>query len=236
MPNKKNNTQQQHYSTQQKTDFMKTIKNRNPKMYPIQLLLPKMANLLDTIRTIFLPSMLILALSSCGDNGNGDSKMEANMDTMKARVENKVDEMKEQRQENQDANFVQDAIKANNKELYLLKLGVDKGTSKELKSHAKMMWDDHQKLGEQLNAYAAAHNITVSTDQPTSGLADDKAGTDWDKRWVKDMADEHEKATNDFEAERDKANDPALKDMVVNTIPTLRSHWDMVKGLQDKMK
>jgi putative membrane protein len=189
---------------------------------------------MNKISYLLFPGLLFLG--AC--NSNTGQKVENSFDTMSQKVENAIDTVKSDYRENKDENFVKDVIKANTSELHLIALAKEKGTNKELKSHAKMMEGDHKKLGEKMQAYAASKNIKVDIDSNDmkSNFDTDKAGADWDKNWVDKMADEHQKTISKFEDKQKDANDNELKTIVTNTLPTLHSHLDMVKKLQDKMQ
>lgn len=178
--------------------------------------------------------MAALFAASCSDSTQ--SKMEDKADTLAAKVENKVEEVKDDMKQKQDENFVKDVIHANTKEMHLLKLAAQKGTSKEVRDAAKKMQPDHDKMGEAFRNYAGAKGITIEADSSDmkDGMDDDKAGTDWDKNWVDRMVDDHQKLVNKFE--ENSVNDVELRKIITESLPALRSHLDASKAMQDKMK
>lgn len=185
------------------------------------------------ITSIILVS--ITALAACNNTGEG---IKNDTDTAVATMQNKVNEVKDELKDNHDENFVADVIKSNSKELHLLWLATHKATRKDIKDIAKKMTVDHKKLGDDMSAYAAKNNIKADVDSSDikSDLDDDKAGADWDKKWLNSLADAHQNTIEKFEKEEGKANNDELKTMVMNALPTLRQHYDMVKNIQDKMK
>ena len=56
------------------------------------------------------------------------------------------------------------------------------------------------------------------------------------EEWTDEMVDAHEKTISRFESAQKDVKDEELRTMITNTLPTLRSHLDMMKGLQAKMK
>lgn len=178
----------------------------------------------------------LLTLGAC--NSNTEEKMESTMDTISQKVDNAVDSAKSNIAEYRDENFVEDVIKANTEEMHLLALATKKGTDKELKGHAKMMMADHKKMGMEMGDYAKKKGIAVDVDSSDmkSNMDDDAAGADWDRNWVDKMVSAHEDVISKFEKKEQNAGDEELKAMVSKTLPTLRSHLDMVKGLQAKMQ
>jgi putative membrane protein len=141
---------------------------------------------------------------------------------------------------NPDSVFIVKVVLSNNKELEMLKAGMDKGTLKTLKNDAKMMRADHMKLGETIKKYAAQKGYTIPTGD--DGKADidlnkisTETGNDWDKAWTDDMIDDHNDAISTFEKYQDKVNAAALKSIISNTLPTLHTHLQMVQTLKEKL-
>jgi len=190
-----------------------------------------MKNVLQKIACTFFVAMFV---ASCSDSSQ--DKMKQKADTLAAKVENKVDEVKDDMKQRQDENFVKDVIHANAKELHLLELAAKKGTAKDVRDAAKKMQPDHEKLGEAFHNYAAGIGVVVDADSTDmqDKMDDDKVGADWDRNWVDKMVDGHQKMVNKFEEHN--VNDPELKKMVTESLPTLRSHLDMARAIQDKMK
>jgi len=133
--------------------------------------------------------------------------------------------------------FVEDAATDNTREMAWLQAGLDHGTSKELKAHAKMMMADHKKLGDEVKGYAAQKSMEVPS-VDTAGVASlsEKPGKDWDKAWVDKMVDAHKDAIDKFESAQGKVTDPDLKAIIDKALPTLHSHYDMMVKMQEKMK
>lgn len=177
----------------------------------------------------------VFLITAC--NNTTSEKVEEKMDTMANNAQNAMNNMTDDKNDSaDDAEFVRDIAKSNDMELHMLAQGRTMGTDAELKSNAKKMEADHKKLAQQVKEYAASKNITLDTaDMDHDMDKNDKKGADWDKKWADDMVDEHEKDIKKFEDEQDDVLDPALKDMITNTLPILRSHLDMSKKLQEKL-
>ncbi len=202
------------------------------------------------IRThhIFLFAALLSA-SACNNSSDGTNStadnVAAKVDTVandiKQGAENAVNEVKNAIEGNPDSNFVVKATAANMEELKILQAGWDNGTDKELKGHAKMMIADHKKLGTKVKDYSGKKGYALPADD--NGKGDDAVaslnkktkGKDWDKAWVDKMVDGHNDAISLFEKYQDKVKDADLKNMITNTLPTLHSHLDMMKKMQDKL-
>ena len=143
---------------------------------------------------------------------------------------------------NPDSSFVLNAGTQNEDEMKLLQAGIDKGTSAELKAHAKMMLADHKKLGTEVKAYAAKKKYSTfsSSDSKASDEMSDlnknKAGKEWDKAWTDKLVDGHEKTISLFEKNQGNVKDSTLSGMITKALPTLHSHLTMVQGLQNSQK
>ena len=197
--------------------------------------------------------LLIAGLLSVTACNNSQTNQASNMvdsaaakaDTMAANVktdvQNAASDVRDAMVHNPDSSFAVKAAATNMAELKVLQAGIDNGTGKDLKSHAKMMMADHKKLGAGMKAYADKKGYTLPADD--GGKGDDaiaminksNKGADWDKAWVDHMVSAHEDCISMFEKGQKDVKDDELRTMITNALPTLHSHLDMMKGLQDKM-
>lgn len=209
-----------------------------------------------TIRHFFLGCLLTAALASCGGNESGGSATDSTgttgvtdtsntvADQMKSGVDTIADKINSifSNSNNPDSSFVLNAGTQNDDEMKLLQAGISKGTSAELKNHAKMMLADHKKMGQEVKAYAAKKKY--STLSPSDSKAADElkdinshtVGADWDKAWTDKLVDGHEKTVRLFEKGQTSVKDPTLSGMITKTLPTLKNHLTMVQGLQNSLK
>jgi putative membrane protein len=191
---------------------------------------------------------LALCLAACNGASNSGGVADSTADKMKS-AEGKVEEaasqastaVKEALKSNPDSSFVTDVAAGNMEEIVVLQAGMDKGSNKTLKAHAKMMLKDHESLKKSLADYAGKHGYTLPADDGGAGQKDvdnmnGKAGAEWDKAWTSFMFDAHEKVIGKFEGAKGQMKDDELKTMITATLPTLHSHLDMMKSLQEKLK
>ncbi|MBS1585422.1 MAG: DUF4142 domain-containing protein [Bacteroidetes bacterium] len=178
-----------------------------------------------------------LALSTSCNSSNSSQTTSDTTATVGEKMTAAADSVKAAVTPDPNKSFVNDAVTDNTKELAWLQAGVDHGTSKELKAHAKMMIADHQKLGDEVKAYATRKGISLPN-VDTTGVASlsEKPGKDWDKAWVNKMVDAHQNAIDMFTSAQGKVTDPELKATIDKALPVLHSHYDMVKKMQDSMK
>lgn len=214
-----------------------------------------MGHLLTKTTIVAVSFSFLGLLAGCNGNSSSSSssdstKMGAMADAAKEKLktaEGSVEEaankttssVEESMARNPDSTFVEEVMTANNEEISLLQAGMDKATSKDLKSTAKMMIADHKGLKEKLEKFAAKNNYPVTGDQGNAQKEIDdmasKSGNDWDKAWAEKMFNAHEKAIGKFEGAKNNVKIAELKSLIETTLPTLRSHLEMVRNLQAKL-
>jgi putative membrane protein len=190
---------------------------------------------LKNVQLLFVGCSLMLATAACNSSTSSSSTTDTTatasapaMDT--ATPAPPVDA-------NKDQDFVTDVVKANRHEIMMLKNGIANGTNKTLKSDARKMLADHEKVNTDLVAYAGKKNIALPDADTT--MKDDisaKPGKDWDKAWTDDMVEGHQKTITRFEKGQQEVGDQDLKDWITKTLPTLHAHLDMMQQLQTSMK
>jgi len=134
--------------------------------------------------------------------------------------------------------FINYVVKANAEEMTWLKAGIQNGTSKELKDHAKMMLKDHEKMGTEVKDYLSKTTTVTAPALDTMNVVDLKEakGADWDKAFTNKMVDAHEDLLDKLKTAQKDVKDAQLLTIVNGAIPVVQSHYDMVKGMKDKMK
>lgn len=116
-----------------------------------------------------------------------------------------------------------------------------KASSASVKKLAQHMVDAHTKANKELMDLATAKGITMpnaieESDEKDIADINEKTGKDYDKAFVDELIDRHEKAINLFEKTSENAKDPEIKAWFGKTLPELRKHLDMAKAEQDKLK
>lgn len=141
--------------------------------------------------------------------------------------------------ESKEADFVTDALKSSTTEIAWLKAGINKGTDNEVKSTATKMLLDHETLTSELKDYAQTNNIAVpNVDTSNVVTIREKPGVEWDEEWVDEVSDDYEHMVNRFERAdlRISDEDTVLKNIIAKTLPTLRSHMDASRKLENKFE
>jgi len=192
----------------------------------------------------------VIAVCSCNNAGNNTAqnmadsaaaKVDTAVQAVKQGAQNLADEADNIMNGNVDSNFVVKAAATNNAEMKILQAGIDMGTDKEIKVHARMMLADHKKLGEKVKAYASKKGYILpegdngKSDKEMTKLNNNSNGAEWDKEWVNHMVSAHQDAIDMFEKAENNVKDPDLKNIIADALPTLNSHLEMMKKLQDRI-
>lgn len=139
-----------------------------------------------------------------------------------------------------DLAFMNDAAPGGMAEVELGKLAASKTQNAEVKAFAQKMVEDHSKAGEELKSLATQKKVTLPPDvMPTHKELMDKlsklSGADFDKGYVQAMVEAHEKDVAAFENVSKTAADTDVKAFATKTLPTLKMHLEMIKGMAGKM-
>ena len=139
-----------------------------------------------------------------------------------------------------DLAFMNDAAPGGMAEVELGKLAVSKTQNAEIKAFAQKMIVDHSKAGDELKQLATQKKVTLPPDVlPAHKQLMEKlsklSGADFDKEYVKAMVEAHEKDVTAFENVSKTAADADVKAFATKTLPTLKMHLEMIKGMADKM-
>jgi putative membrane protein len=143
--------------------------------------------------------------------------------------------------DNVDREFLQNITAANQREIALGQLALQKATNPSVREFAEMMVRDHQQAGDELRQVLSKHTIQlpVSTDDTNDArerLAD-LTGAEFDREFMNTMVDEHEKAV---EMVRDEAEDndthADIRQWASKTLPTLQQHLDRAKQLDEMLE
>ena len=139
-----------------------------------------------------------------------------------------------------DLTFVIDAAPSGMGEIELGKLAASKAQNADVKAFGQKMVEDHSKVIEDVKALMIQKKVLLpSSVMPTHIEVMDKlsklSGADFDQEYVKAMVAAHEKDVAAFENVSKTAADADVKAFATKTLPTLRMHLEMIKGIQAKM-
>jgi len=188
------------------------------------------------IRSIFFASLMgLFFIVSCkNENKPADSEEVA--------TEQNDEKFDNNDSKEDDSEVLVNAAETNLLEIEVGKLAQTKGTSAHVKEMGKMLEADHSKALSDLQAFAAKKSVslpTVITDdgkEHYSDLNGKEAGKDFDRKFADMMVDGHEDAIKKMEDASKNANDAEVRTWAAGMIPTLQTHLDHAKKLQDELK
>lgn len=147
----------------------------------------------------------------------------------------------------QDRSFLEEVAQANQGEIEMGRLALQKASNSSVKTYAQRLIDDHTKNQEELESLAREKGVTL----PTAGYGRTKAepeesaseraemqrlsrmsGAEFDRAFVMQAVQDHEKAINTFEEEMRSTNDADIRNYVSMTLPTLRAHLNQAEQLR----
>lgn len=139
-----------------------------------------------------------------------------------------------------DRQFVMDAARDGMSEVELGRLASERASSDDVKKFAHQMIDDHSKAGDELMQLASQKGITAPKDVGAKEKAlrdrlSKLSGADFDRQYMREMVDDHNKAVAKFQREASNGKDPDLKAWASKTLPTLRHHLEMARETSRKV-
>ena len=199
-------------------------------------------------RFLFIACTGILGLSGCNNSGVSTTNTERSrtpVDTTVSSVNsagsamNSVSNAVSGMTTGSAESFMKEAAQGGMAEVEMGKLAEQKSKNAEVKKFGQMMVKDHGEAGKDLMALAAKKNITLPTDMGAHKSTYDKlnglSGADFDKAYVDDMVDDHQKDVSEFQKQANNATDPEVKAFAAKVVPVITKHLETIKGIQAKM-
>lgn len=132
--------------------------------------------------------------------------------------------------------FVEAATESGIAEIVTGNLALEKSQNAQIKTFAQQMVTDHTKANQKLGDIARKLDISV----PNEAALTDKVKKmilEWrdesfDKSYVNNQVEAHEKAVELFKKEAASSDKPELKAFASETLPTLEHHLEQAKALQ----
>jgi putative membrane protein len=137
----------------------------------------------------------------------------------------------------QDRAFIQDAAKANQDEINLGKLAQQKSSNPQVKSYGQTLVNDHTKNLKELENLAAKKGVSVEPNQGATArseyqLLQGMSSAMFDRSFVSQMEQDHEKAISMFEQALKDTQDPDLRNYINSTLPVLRKHLTEARDIE----
>ena len=143
--------------------------------------------------------------------------------------------------QNRDQNFIKEVASGGLMEVEMGKYAQQNAMNPRVKSFGAMMVRDHSKANDELKSIATSKNMALPTtmeDKHREMMSDiqKKTGAAFDKEYIKEMVDDHEKDIEKFKKHAEKGVDPDLKTFASKTLPILLMHQDSAKKINDAIK
>lgn len=140
-----------------------------------------------------------------------------------------------------DEDFIKEAASGGLMEVELGRYAQQNAQNPRVRNFGAMMVRDHSQANEELKAILTQKNLTAPTqmeDNHHNKMNDiqKKTGADFDKEYIGEMVDDHEKDVDRFKRYAENGNDPELKAFAAKTLPILLMHQDSAKKIRDAIK
>lgn len=136
--------------------------------------------------------------------------------------------------------FFIDAAESGHAELEAARLAAEKTRSDDVQEYASSMIADHTRINEELKALADMKGVSLPDGPSLLQKAEIKALSILDARFDENYIDRlgvvaHEKAIKLFQETAEHCDDADIKAFVKRTLPVLKHHLQMAKGLHPTM-
>lgn len=135
-----------------------------------------------------------------------------------------------------DRAFLQTVVQTDNSEIQAGQLAEQKGASHEARDFGQMLVMDHTQHKMMVAPLARAHGVTdLNAVLPAAPAEMAKlqglSGPAFDHEFARFMVKGHEQAISQFQQEVSGGQDPAVRKMARDTLPTLHKHLDAARRL-----
>ena len=133
-----------------------------------------------------------------------------------------------------DAKFIEHVARDGQAEVDLGRLGEQKAQATEVKALARRLVADHTKSNQQLMKIAQQDGVQPAG-QPSKSESNQRAkleklnGQAFDRAFVKEIVQDHQKDIKYFQKEQNSLKDPQLKSFAQQTLPVLQQHLQMAQ-------
>jgi putative membrane protein len=136
-----------------------------------------------------------------------------------------------------DETFAKKAAEGGMAEVRLGQLAEERGSNPAVKNFGRRMVQDHSKAGNELKSTASKANVELPTemgksDQATYDRLSKLSGDAFDRAYARDMVRDHSKDVSEFQKEAKNGRDENIKNFAAQTLPTLQSHLDQARQME----
>jgi putative membrane protein len=152
-----------------------------------------------------------------------------------------TDDTTQQKAGDEDKDAIKMMHQANQAEMEMGKLAQSNGT-KDVKDYGRMLEQDHNKADKQLQALAKQKQVQLMPKTGDEQKMESKEldqlrnmkGDQFDQAFLQKMVDGHDKKIAALTKMQNEVNDPQVKSLIQETLPTLKHHRDMAQSLLQK--
>jgi len=143
---------------------------------------------------------------------------------------------------------VAEAIRGGLAEVELGKMAAQKASNSQVKQFAQKMVTDHSAANDKLTAIAQQQNLKPEGTKGTPPLEPDKdakakseqlaqmSGPDFDRAYMKQMVEDHQKTVGLFRQEIDTGKSEQVKGLAKEMLPTIEEHLKMARSLSEQIQ
>ena len=133
-------------------------------------------------------------------------------------------------------------------EIDLGQLASERGSHPAVKRYGQMMVNDHKAAGEELKRIASDTNanraggdsdVTKDEHERHADVREElskASGSEFDRKYMDQMVEDHEKAISDVETKSERADNPQVREWAAKTLPKMRQHLEQAKEIRDQLK
>ncbi|MCC2641763.1 MAG: putative outer membrane protein-like protein [Nitrospira sp.] len=140
-----------------------------------------------------------------------------------------------------DAGFLMTAAAAQKAEIALSQIAAERAESEKVKQFAHRMIEDHTKASQEVSQLALTTGITLPEElsakqQKAAGNFSQLSGAEFDRAYIKHEMSDHKKNVAEFSAQAKTLKDPQIRQWASATLPVLKEHLMIAKGLAADLK
>jgi putative membrane protein len=225
---------------------MRTIKVKPNLAFNASMVQEKMFSL-RTAAITFSLVMAAMVISSChsrSGSGTGDSTSTNNTGLATPQTGMGATDSSTNNNKDKNLDFVKEAAYGGLMEVELGKYAQKNAQNKRVRNFGAMMVKDHSKANDELKSLAQKKNYDIpnTLDDKHLKMVNDiqeKRGADFDKEYMNQMVDDHEKDVDQFKKFAENNNDKIdadLKSFASKTLPVLLMHEDSAKNIKNAVK
>lgn len=140
----------------------------------------------------------------------------------------------------QDRNFAEHAMAGSMMEVQLGKLADQRAENEAVKRFGQRMITDHAQANEKLSQIGSRLGLSAPSELPreqrrTVDKLAGLSGAEFDRAYMAAMIDDHKKDIGEFRRQAERGENPELKTLAQQTLPTLEQHLRLAEDTQSRL-